>query len=69
MRYTAQAVDQFGVSLATYEFECHSDEEARQTAGKYLAVHDTVDLWENGRRVARLIDSRAERSSACAPKG
>jgi hypothetical protein len=69
MRYVAQAVDQYGVSLATYEFECRSDEEAREKAGRYLAVHHTIDLWADGRRVSRLTWGETERSTACAPKG
>jgi len=69
MRYVARAVDQFGVSLATYEFECRSDEEARDRAGKYLEVHHTVDLWEGQRRVTRLTEGEGERSTARSPKG
>jgi len=69
MRYLAQAVDQYGVALASYEFECRSDEEARKTAGRYLAVHHTIDLWTDGRRVSRLTGGETERSTARAPKG
>ena len=59
MRYVAQAVDRYGVSLATYEFECRSDEEAPGEGGQIpcgpshhrplgrWAASLATDVWRN----------------------
>jgi hypothetical protein len=54
MRYRAHAVDLHGVSLADYEFECATDEDAKQRAASYLQVHPVLEVWQGVRRVARL---------------
>ena len=57
MKYRTHAVDPYGVSLADYEFECTTDEEAKSRAARYLHVHPVVEIWQGVRRVARLTRS------------
>ena len=59
MRYRAHAVDLYGVSLAEYQFECRSDEEAEHRATVYLRMHPTIDLWQGARRIVRLARDEA----------
>jgi hypothetical protein len=54
MRYRAHAVDPHGVSLADYEIECATDEEAEERASRYLDVHPVIEIWQDMRRVTRL---------------
>jgi hypothetical protein len=54
MRYRAHAVDPNGVSLADYEFECSTDEDAKRRACTYLNLHPVIEVWEGVRRVTRL---------------
>jgi hypothetical protein len=54
MRYVAHAVDQYGVALAVYEFECKTDEEAKDRAEPYLEIHPTIEIWQDVRLVVRL---------------
>ena len=58
MKYRTHAVDA-GVSLADYEFECATDEEAKERAGRYLDVHPVLEIWQGVRPVARLSRSHA----------
>ncbi|WP_245286999.1 hypothetical protein [Bradyrhizobium sp. Tv2a-2] len=54
MKYRTHGVDACGVSLADYEFECATDEEAEERASRYLNVHPVIEVWQGMRRVARL---------------
>jgi hypothetical protein len=54
MRYVAHAVDQYGVALATYEFECIADQEAKRRGEKYLQIHPVIEIWQGVRRIGRL---------------
>jgi hypothetical protein len=54
MRYRAHAVDLHGVSLAVYEIECATDEEAKDRASSYLHAHPAIEVWQGVRRVVRL---------------
>jgi hypothetical protein len=53
-RYIAYAVDVFGIANATYELQCIDDEDAENRVRKLLDAHQTIELWEGVRRIARV---------------
>ncbi|WP_024516210.1 hypothetical protein [Bradyrhizobium sp. Tv2a-2] len=62
-RYIAYAVDVSGIANATYELQCANDEDAEDRVRELLEAHQTIELWEGVRRVARLTrDMKAQPS-------
>jgi hypothetical protein len=52
--YIAYHVDLSGVALANYRLVASDDETAVQEARRYLENHESVEVWNGSRRVARL---------------
>jgi len=53
MDYRAYALDDEGHIIAVHEFDCSSDEEAKQTVARMLDGHD-LEVWQLNRRIAVL---------------
>jgi hypothetical protein len=56
---SAHALDSYGVSLADYEFECLTDDDAKSRASRYLQIHPMIEVWQGVRWVDRLTRDMA----------
>jgi hypothetical protein len=52
--YIAYHVDLSGATKANYNLAATDDVSAREEARKYLAHHETIEVWNGSRCVAHL---------------
>jgi hypothetical protein len=52
--YIAYHIDHSGVAQAKYHLVASEDGSAVQEARKYLANHESIEVWNGSRRVAHL---------------
>jgi len=58
--YIAYHVDPSGATKANYKLAATDDQTAVQEAHRYLATHETVEVWRGSRHVARLTRQKRE---------